>query len=205
MSLSKYWSVPRAFPGGTIAVLASGESMSQQVADQVHAAGIPAIVINSTFRLAPWAWMLYAADTEWWLHEKNTDAHQFAGLKVSCQPLRGVHQLRVSGVGGFDSSPTAVRTGHNSGYQSVHIAAHTGAKRILLCGMDMHGGHWHGNHPHGLRETPQESYPKWAAKFDELDDPFKSLGISVVNVTPGSAIKCFPFSTLENELACAAH
>ena len=32
----------------------------------------------------------------------------------------------------------------------------------------MHGGHWHGTHPHGLRDTPQESYPKWAAKFSEL-------------------------------------
>lgn len=202
--VNPYWSVPRTFPGGTVAILAGGESMSQEVADQVHASGIPAIVINSTFRLAPWAWMLYAADVEWWAHEKNRDAHEFAGLKVTCQPVRGVERLRNTGSTGFDPNPNAVRTGHNSGYQAVHIAAHTGATRILLCGMNMQGGHWHGAHPHGLRDTTPENYTRWCDRFTTLVEPLKNMDVQVINCTPGSALKCFPMGRLEDELACVA-
>lgn len=76
------WSVPRCFEGGTVVVLASGPSMSQDVADRVMASGLPAIVTNSTFRLAPWAWMLYGADESWWNHPDNKDAHVFRGLRA---------------------------------------------------------------------------------------------------------------------------
>jgi hypothetical protein len=150
---SPHWTVPRAHEGATVAILASGPSMSQAVADAVHAAGIPAIAINSTFRLAPWADVLYAADPEWWAHPSNRDALVFKGLRLSCQPMKAVLQLRNSGVTGFDPDPAAVRTGGNSGYQALHVAIHAGAARVLLCGYDMHGGHWHGKHPAGLKET----------------------------------------------------
>ena len=43
-----FWSVPRLWPGATVAILASGPSMNQAVADRVRAAGLPAIAINDT-------------------------------------------------------------------------------------------------------------------------------------------------------------
>ena len=180
--------------------------MSQQVADAVRAAGIPAIAVNSTFRLAPWADMLYAADWEWWAHDSNRDAHQFAGLKVTCRvPVKGVHCLRDSGSDGFDPDPAYVRTGGNGGYQALHIAAHAGASRVLLLGFDMRrteaGCHWHGPHPSMLRETTDQTYAKWARQFETIAGPLKERGVGVVNCTPGSALQCFRVARLEDELA----
>lgn len=180
--------------------------MSQAIADAVLAAGVPAIAINASFRLAPWAWMLYAADSEWWAHEANRDAHAFAGLKVTCRvPVAGVHMLRDSGSTGFDPDPAFVRTGNNSGHQAVHIAAHAGAARILLAGFDMRkagdGDHWHGAHPQGLRETTAETYARWVERFEPMARALADRGVDVVNCTPGSALRCFRRARLEDELA----
>lgn len=205
------WSVPPLWPGRTVAILASGPSMSQAVADAVRAAGIPAIAVNSTFSLAPWADMLYAADAEWWLHPDNRDALAFAGLRVTCRvPVNGVHCLRDSGADGFDPDPGYLRTGSNSGYQALHVAAHAGAARVLLCGFDMRrtkdGCHWHGAHPTPLRETTDETYAKWVRRFETIAGPLASRVVDVANVTPGSALTCFRVARLEEELAsCPEH
>lgn len=190
--------------GQTVAILASGGSMSPLVAEQVKQAGIPAIVINTTYQLAPWADMLYAADAEWWEHPSNQIARTFSGLRVSCSVVNGVDVklLRNTGQEGYDPDPECVRTGMNSGYQAVHIAMHARASKILLCGMDMRGGHWHGDHPQGLRNVPLEHYARYAAKFEHLVKPAEELGIEIINCSPGSAITCFPFADLKDEL-CA--
>jgi hypothetical protein len=198
-----FWAVPRCFEGGTVAVLASGETMSREVADAVRAAGVPAIAINATFRLAPWAWMLYGADQPWWDHKDYRDARHFAGLKVSCEPVAGVLQIHNTGTTGFDPDPGCVRTGGNSGYQGVHIAAHTGARRILLCGFDMHGCHWHGAHPHGLKQTTLPAYEAWRSRFGDLAPLLAKRGVDVVNCTPGSQLACFRRSTLATELGAS--
>ncbi len=193
--------MPRLWPGGTVVVMASGPGMSQAVADAVESSDLPAIAVNSTWRLAPWADMLYAADPEWWHHPDNRAALAFDGLRVSCQPVAGVHQLRNSGTDGFDPDPAAVRTGGNSGYQALHVAVHAGAARVLLCGFDMGGTHWHGKHPTPLRETLSETYGRWIQRFDALAPVLKERGVNVVNCTPGSALRCFRVADLKDEIA----
>lgn len=195
------WSVPPIWKGKTIAILASGPSMSREVADAVRDAGIPAIVINNTFRLAPWATMLYAADVEWWA--SNPAAKDFEGMKVSCQMVRGVQYIKHTGVMGFDPDVSAIRTGGNSGYQALHIAAHARAARVLLCGFDMHGLHWHPEHEAPLKSTIQETYPRWVHRFALMATVIQRE-VDVVNVTPDSALTCFRRSTLEKELALCA-
>lgn len=197
------WTVSKCFEGRTVAVLASGPSMNQESADLVRDAGLPAVVINSTFRLAPWAWALFGADSAWWKHEDNRDAHQFAGLKVSVEDCKGVLKLHYTGTTGFDPDPSCLRSGGNSGYQGVHLLAHTGAARILLLGFDMGGEHWHDDHPAPLRKTPQEHYPGWIARFEELKKALDKRGIDVINCTPGSALKCFPMAELADVLETA--
>lgn len=201
-----FWTVPRCFEGGTVAVLASGPSMSQTQADMVRAAGIPAIAINSTFRLAPWAWMLYGADSEWWEHRDNADARQFAGIKATCTTfgptckIEGMRYLRHTGRSGFDPDPSSVRTGGNSGFQALHIAVHAGAARVLLLGMDMEGCHWHGPHPQGLKVTTSDTFESWVARFDDLAVELRRRGVDVVNLAPGGRLKCFRRSRLEDEV-----
>jgi len=200
------WRVPLLWPGQTVAVLASGPSMTPQVADAVRS--VPSIVINDTFRLAPWAALLYAADDAWW--QANPDALAFPGLKVTVGSVPGVEQLRNSGSTGFDPNPECLRTGGNSGYQGVHIAAQAGAARILLCGFDMtalKGAHWFGPHRHGLVNTAPETYARFIRRFADLKAALDARGVEVINCTPGSALKCFPFADLADILerqACRA-
>jgi hypothetical protein len=180
------WQVPPLWSGRTVAILASGPSMTQAAADAVRAAGVAAIAINSTLRLAPWADMLYAADPEWWGHASNRDALAFPGLRVSCSAVRGVHQLR------------------NSGYQGLHIAIHGGAARVLLLGFDMSGCHWHGPHPAGFKVTSSETYARWVTRFPALGKVARARGIEIVNCTPGSALQCFPMADLAEQLETAS-
>lgn len=195
--------VPRMWEGETVAVLASGPSMSQAVADKVRAAGIRAVVVNDTWRLAPWADMLYAADRRWW--EANPEAAtEFAGIKLVGQAgvfLPGVQVMMRSGTTGFDPHPQFVRTGNNSGYAAVHVTIHTGAARILLCGFDMHGTHWFGPHTKkGLRNPTQSSFAAWIGRFADL----RGRGAEILNCNPCSKLMAFPFVELDEALGVTA-
>lgn len=208
------WTVPRDWEGETVAVLASGPSMSAAVADTVRGR-CRVIAINNqaipTLRdgvmvaaLAPWADMLYAADTKWWMHYAAA-ARAFAGLKLTVRtvlPFDDVHSLELSTSPPYDARPTHVVSGGNSGYQAVHVAAQRGAARILLCGFDMRDvrgkKHWFGDHP-GKLNTPQR-YTVWHHNFSDLGAELKRRGVEVLNCTPGSALTAFHHVTLQEAL-----
>lgn len=183
--------------------------MTPAVAASVRKSGACSVVINNTFQLAPWADMLYAADSAWWAHHAQT-ALRFAGLKVTAHdavPYRQVLSLRNADRGqdksGYEPDPSAVRTNGNGGATGVHIAAHAGAARILLCGFNMHGDgeHWHGRHPAPLRSTGEHTYRKWVRWFAHLASDLQARGIELLNCTPGGALTCCPYVELEEALA----
>lgn len=194
----RLWVPPPGWAGRTVAVMASGPSMSQAAADAVHAAGLHAIVVNNTFRLAPWADILYAADPEWW--HLTPDARDFAGVKVSISPVKGTERVEGSGVDGIDLHPGYVRTGNNSGYQALQLALQAGARRILLLGFDMTGSHWHGPHIPGLRNTTEETFRRWIAHYSSAAPMIAALGVDVVNCAADSALTCFRKADLAAEL-----
>jgi hypothetical protein len=196
--MTAYWSVPRCFAGQTVAVLASGPSLSSQAVEEVSR--LPCIAVNNTHRLAPWAWALYAADDEWWAHPSNADAHAFAGHRVTVGEVPGTKRMRNTGRSGYDPDPRSIRTGGNSGYQALHLALHTGASTVLLLGFDMHGaGHWHGKHAWGLRETAPATYQGWIVEFRKLAAQLPS-GVRVLNCSPDSALDAFRRTTLAEAL-----
>jgi hypothetical protein len=185
--------------GETAVILASGPSMSQEVADKVHAAGARTIAVNSTFRLAPWADMLYGADELWW--KTTPGALEFAGLRVSCSPgIPGTRLLCNLGSVGYSDDASSLFSYGNSGGQAVQIAAKAGATRILLCGFDMHGGHWHGDHQPPLRNNEDGLYARWITQMATLAAALSSRGVTVWNCTPTSALRCWPFVSLEDAL-----
>lgn len=181
-----YWTVPPMFAGRTVAVLASGPSMSQEAADRVQ--HLPRIVVNTTYRLAPDADLIYSSDGPWW--KAHPDALECTGIKVSIEDLPGHRQdidrrvliLRNSGRRGFDPNPDALRTHNNSGACAVQIAAHAKAARILLVGMDMDGDHWHGPHPDPLTNPTPHSMAEWRSDFRELTAILAGRGIDVVRM-----------------------
>lgn len=191
----------------TVAILASGPSMSQEVVDSVR--HLPRIAINTTYQLARDAEIIYGADAGWW-HEHAIHVEQLPGLKLTIEYRHNVYPncpkfvqvLRWGGTEGFDDRPGYVRWGRNGGYQALHLAASLGAKRILLFGFDMHGGHWHGPHPKekGLGNPRQNDFSRWIAEFGKLAPELAKRGIDVVNCTLGSKLNCFR----QTDLAAAA-
>ncbi len=184
--------IPRVADGDTVAVLASGPSMSQEVADRVR--HLRCIAVNTTHRLAPWAWAMHAADEEFWRHPETQDAQQFPGLKFSFWDIPGVTRLKIAGIEGWTDAADSLHTYSNSGAQAIQIAIKSGAKRVELYGFDMHrrdGDHWHGAHPQGLRNTTDQQYELFCHRFASMAKHLPA-GVTVANKTSNSALACFP-------------
>ena len=197
----------------------------------MRASGARTIAVNDQYLVAPWADILYFADTRWWewhhagLEKKwpwvrfsaeqvRTAFARFAGQKVTIDgtgmmvPDPDVFMLHNDGVSGkhdgLTECPNALRTGSNGGYQAVNLAVLAGAKRVLLLGYDMRfpDGRSHSHNGHPSRH-PETNYSQYAKHFATMLPDLVRLGVEVINCTPGSAIQCFPVAALESVLACA--
>jgi hypothetical protein len=189
--------------GQVVAIFASGESMNADVAKKVqYVAALRTIAINNNFLLAPWADLLFASDARWWDIYKKKGALDFQGYKVCLEETSHAEVLVLKNTGdrGFDPNPANLRTGRNGGYQAVHLAAHTGVRKILLCGFNMQGGHWHKEHEAPLKTTPKDLYPQWIRMFAELAKELQARNIEIINCTPDSALKCVPYVDLDQAL-----
>lgn len=166
----------------TFAVLATGPSMSQALADYVRDK-CKVVAVSDAFLLAPWATALVSNDTAWWREHK--DAMQFAGRKFCASGYLQLERLKPGE--GFTG-------GTNSGLQGMRAAQLMGATRILLLGFDMHGTHYFGTHPAPLRNTTAKRFAVHIKQFR------KWTGCPVINCTPGSALKQFPFMDIREAL-----
>jgi hypothetical protein len=221
-----YWSVPRCWPGEVVAILGGGRSMRQEQVDYlqgkcrviaINRAGIPPMPGKERdWVWAPWADWLYGCDgNRFW--QWHPEALEFAGTKVTLRGARymtpewwrqvkrladaGVKVLRHSGRDypqmdprhiGISRDPAVVH-GDNSAFQLLSIVAHTGATTVLLLGVDQHGRHWHG----GYDQIGSPDYGSMCQRFATLAAPLAKAGVEVLNVSPGSALDCFPRARLE--------
>lgn len=167
----------------TFAVLATGPSMSQEIADYV-CGKCSAVAVCDAFRLAPWADALVCQDRNWW--DRYPEALQFLGRKFSGAPVQHVETLRPD---------QEFPSGCNSGLLGMRVARLLGATRILLLGFDMQGTHYFGSHPEPLRNTTEERFSAFIRQFERWRG-----WPEVVNCTPGSALTRFPFATIEEAL-----
>lgn len=198
-----YATVPKLWPGGVVVCMASGPSLTPEDAEYVRGKVDGVIVVNTTYKMAPWADALVASDYRWWNWHKG--AKDFPGLKYATSKhvkWSGVQILRNTGATGLELDPSGLRHGHNSGYRALGLAYHFGAKTIMLLGYDCKRGtpdnpkleHWHGDHP-----VPSRSeYPFFAKQFRTLVQPLKEQGVEVINCTPGSALDCFQMADLRD-------
>lgn len=164
------------------AVLCTGPSMSQAVADSVR--HLRVIAVNGTHELAPWADALVANDTSWW--NKNPQAMQFAGRKFSGNRIKGVERIEH-----FESCMC-------SGVLALEVAKRMGAKKIIILGADFHGSHYFGDYANGLANTTDTRRRMHAAQFKtwKRGNPM----VSVFNCTEGSKLECFPCMSLTEAL-----
>lgn len=197
----EYATVPRLLPnGGTVLVLGSGESLNQGDVDTVRAHVDAVIAVNGSYKLAPDATVLYAADAKWWgWHKGCQGPHTVRDVKypaftgklryaLSRTPYRDVQILRRGPQSGLTLDPGRVALGLNGVYQSINVAVHLGATRVILLGVDMHGGHFHGRHP----DNSNPPFSLCLQRFATMVDPLKTAGVEVVNCTPKTDLKAFP-------------
>ena len=199
--------IPSIWQGETAVCIASGPSLTQADCDFVRGRA-KVIVINTSYKLAPWADVLYACDARWW--KWNKGAKDFKGMKYALERRAGtlypdVRVLKQQAPHGLSDDPTAICTGKNSGYQALNLAYLFGAKRIVLLGYDMQKGpngemHWHKEHP---MRTPA-LYRQFMDRFATLEQPLKERGVEVINCTRSTALKVFPCQPLEEVFAAQA-
>jgi hypothetical protein len=169
-------------------------------------AGRNVIAVNDAYRIIPSAPVLYACDRAWW--KAHHGVPDFAGEKWTTHgqnndkmDLAEEYQLnRVQGSGdrdGFSLDPAVINYGSNSGFQAVNLAMLMGARRIVLCGFDMHGAHFFGKHPKGLRNV--SSFAGFIRAFERAAKRMPQ-DVVILNATPGSMLQCFPMVNLDDML-----
>lgn len=156
-------------------LLAPGPSASLDLAESLRGRRVGAV--GNAFQLAPFAEFMAASDRQWW--KAHPEAMEFSGQRYSGHILSRVIQLPCS------------RTNWNSGVLAMAVAVFLGAKLIRLHGFDMHGTHFFGPYTNGLgntqparREIHKQQYAQWHRQNPQ---------VTVINCTPGSALRCFPF------------
>ncbi len=125
------WQVPPMWQDQTVAILATGPSLTPDLADSV--AHLPRIAVRDAWKAAPDADMLVGIDgnPDFWL-----DAAEFQGLKV-CGVECDLDVLYLP------IAHEVVRMGaahvvhiRNNGLFAMRIAAAAGASKLLLLGFD---------------------------------------------------------------------
>jgi len=188
----------------TFVLIGSGPSLTVEDVEFVRGKA-RVIAINNAVELASDAFALYAADRKW--IDRFDGVPSFKGLKYSIEShdtttRHDWHVMRNTGFLGLETEANGLRTGFNSGFQSLNLAYHMGARRCLLLGYDMQVAadgrdHFFGSHPDGAVSP----YQQMIEAFASIVQPLKDAGVSVVNCTPGSALKCFPMARLQDVLA----
>lgn len=164
-------------------------------------------MINTSFRLAPWADVLYACDRPWWQQYWQEIGRVFAGerwsISTSAHAKLGTRFVRGAQNSGLSRNPRELNRGRNSGHQAVGLAHLWGAARIVLIGYDMQrtGGlnHWHGNHPSPLSNLG--TLGEWINDMGTLALDAKAAGLTIINASRQTALKCFERRPLRQALS----
>lgn len=153
------------------------------------------MVTNTTFRMAPWADVLFGFDAKWWRTYESEVRAQFPGRKIAGTQIAtryGAESPYVDGRPWFSLY-------RNSGCCAGAIAIASGATRIVLLGYDagFSGGrkHWHADHPNGLENAA--SIMHWPRLFGLLAKSARRSGVEVVNASRQTLLTCFPRAQLE--------
>lgn len=216
------WKVPREWEGGTCVILAGGPSLKGVNPAFLRYAEpkVRVIAINDSWRIAPWADVLYFCDHQWWQRQRAMNRRTeygstysfhdmiYKGFWVTVAPSFADHPqvrtLTLTGQLGLETDPRYLKHGSNSGYQAIGLAYHYGAKKIILMGYDMRcdGGktHWHNDHAAPSDVFAHDLEKSMLPCFRYIAAPLKESGIEVVNATPGSALTVWPYQPIEEAL-----
>ena len=172
--LTNIWS------GETVAVLASGSSINQTIADEL--ARHRRIVVNYSYLLAPDADLLLALDLnmDLWNAAKN-----FAGMRACGVQSDNVNAIYI----GQMSEKIRIAEGHivemtNSGIAAIRLAAKMGAAKIILAGFNPDsGGHFEGR-PSNSDQFTNDHWRYLSIGLGSIVSELRAKGIDVEFYSP---------------------
>ena len=192
--------------GETCVVLAGGPSLHGDDLVAVRNAKVRTIVVNSTFRRALWADVVFGLDLMWWKQHiteiRRTWAYShFWTSDRSAAERYGLQFIRGTGGAGLDIKH--VRSNGNSGAAAINLAYLFGCRRVLLLGFDMKLGangekHHHPDHP--AQCVQAQVFKEWINNMDYVARDAEKLGLEIINCTRDTALACFPKATIEQAL-----
>jgi uncharacterized Rossmann fold enzyme len=197
-----YGKIDPIWDNETVYIVGGGPSLSDF--DWNKLKGKKVIAINRAFQVLPEADVVYWTDSRFWKWYSN-EIKRFRGLKVTCRPYSPPSQdvilLKAVNNKPYESDPSHISHGNNSGYGAINLAVKLGAKKIYLLGYDMDSSnnktHWHNGyeakHNHGI-------YIKMIQSFTLLAPVLKQMGVVVLNANPKSNLKVFNMCSLESAL-----
>lgn len=163
------------------AVLATGPSLTQEIVDSVRGRA-KVVVVSDAYRLAPWADALVSQDGAWW--RANPEAKEFQGRRFSGTEVRDVETVE------------GIPSGSNSGLLALKIAVQLGATKVLLCGIDLAGTHYFGEHKPPLKNTTSRRFEVFQDQFAR----YKPRGVKILNCSPASMLRAYPKADLYESL-----
>lgn len=189
--------VPDSVPAGALTVfcVASGPSLTidqidavKRLRDERGSDQIKVIVTNTSFRLCPWADVLYAMDRVWWGQYGAEAKAVFTGKLLTFSKQAKGYEV------------AAIQRCNNSGAGAICLAVKMKPARIILLGYDCRHvagkKHWHGDHPKNLGNAGNVNL--WPAQFEALAQQFYQQRI--INCSPSTALRCFEKMTLESAI-----
>ena len=222
MSIQKKYS-------GTVVVLATGPSLTQQQVDYVEEAKrlgkCRIITINNAFLMCSSSDIHIACNDNWWDYYWNhplllaMKAEKWTRYKH--QESYGAKYIDSIVAPGLSKDPNVIHINKGSGPMAINFATLYGFDKIILLGHDMkfaadYNGrekkegseprHFFGEYPKVMQHFPQhkDSVAKdgtLIGLIDAYDGMVKDLeGIDVVNCTPDSRLTTFRMGALEEEL-----
>jgi hypothetical protein len=191
------WRVPDEWKGETAVIFGGGPSLNQADVDYAISRGWRRIACNNAYLLDPHADVLCWADQRWYLWNRK-DLHKHVGkYKVCWRLVPATTGLTIKTLmhhrGVVSNDPLAI-VANNTGQGAINLAYLFGAKRILLLGFDMrtHGAqhNWHKLHQRG---TAQSRYKEvFGPAIAKAGEAIQKKGVTILNCTKDSAMKCFP-------------
>lgn len=197
-----FWVPEPLCKGRTVFIIGGGPSL--RGFEPSPLVGHYIIAINSSYRLVPNADMLFFSDTHWWEEHGPVVMKNFKGLIVTTNRRFQIGSDRIKRVQSELKQEFAfpgervIRQGRTSGHSAISLAITMGAPLIVLLGFDMRrvGGRSH--HHNDYFTTDDRIFSDdFIPKFDGWNEAARNVGVTIVNATPGSALKEFQMVSLE--------
>lgn len=183
-----------SWEGDTLVIVASGPSAGTVPLERARGKA-RVIAINTSWRLAPWADMLFACDAKWW--DRHRGCPEFEGEKLTIErPAAerwGLNMVRCMKPDDrlYLEPKGTVGWGGNSGFHCLNLAVQFGVRRVLMVGYDMQvrgGLHWHGAHPAGMSNPTAANAARWRRAIDGAAKLIREQGVEAINCSPVSAL-----------------